>query len=65
MIEQDNGQPLTGIEKADHLLYVAWTVIANAGEGDWSRESEEWRKAAVHWRDDFHVFIDENRERFR
>lgn len=64
MDEQDRELPATGIEKADHLLYAAWTVIANAGQGDWTRESEEWQQAAAQWRDNWHNFIDENRARF-
>ena len=30
---------------------LAWGVIANAGDGDWSKESPEWRGAAERWRD--------------
>ena len=30
---------------------LAWGVIANAGDGDWSKESEQWRGAAERWRD--------------
>ncbi len=37
--------------EADELLYLAWTVIANAGGGNWHTESEEWEDAAVRWRD--------------
>lgn len=32
------------------LLEEAWGIIANAGGGDWSRESEQWREAAVAFR---------------
>lgn len=28
----------------------AWTILANAGSGDWSKESPEWQKAVVNWR---------------
>jgi hypothetical protein len=38
----------------DDLLETAWSVIANAGEGDWSRESEEWQRAAATWRGRYH-----------
>lgn len=37
----------------DHLLDWAWTIIANAHGGDWSRAEPEWRKAATRWRDDY------------
>lgn len=42
----------------DDLLMFAWGLIANAGEGDWSRESEEWNIAARKWRDQFHARLD-------
>lgn len=42
----------------DDLIYTAWAIIANAGEGDWSRETPDWRDAAVRWRDRFHARID-------
>ncbi len=33
-------------------LEWAWTIIANAGGGDWQRESREWQDAAAKWRDE-------------
>jgi len=33
------------------LLELAWGIIANAGSGDWERESKEWQDAAIRWRD--------------
>ena len=30
----------------------AWTIIANAGGGDWSKEHPDWVKAAEKWRDE-------------
>lgn len=32
-------------------LERAWDIIANAGGGDWTKESEGWQKAAAEWRD--------------
>jgi hypothetical protein len=32
---------------------LAWGIIANAGGGDWERETPEWRDAAARWRDEF------------
>lgn len=46
-------------EKHD-LLYWAWTIIANAGGGDWEKETSDWQEAAAKWRDQFHVYIREN-----
>lgn len=54
-IGQDS-EPVTGDEAAD-LLYVAWTIIANAGGGDWTTQTDEWVAAAVRWRDRFHALI--------
>lgn len=31
-----------------------WTIIANAGGGDWERESPDWQEAAGKYRDEFH-----------
>lgn len=36
-------------------LDVAWSVIANAGDGDWSRESDAWREAARRWQRDHYT----------
>jgi hypothetical protein len=33
-------------------LEWAWTIIANAGGGDWERESKDWQDAAAKWRDE-------------
>ncbi len=33
---------------------IAWGIIANAGGSDWTRETEEWQKAAARWRDEFY-----------
>ena len=31
----------------------AWGIIANAGGGDWDKESPEWKAAAERWRDTY------------
>ena len=41
-----------------HLAEAAWGVIANAGNGDWTRETEEWRAAAATWREMYHEQLD-------
>ena len=38
----------------EDLLEAAWTIIANAGEGNWGRESSDWQKAAIDWREKYH-----------
>ena len=32
---------------------LAWGLIANAYGGDWDEATDEWRQAAVRWRDSF------------
>lgn len=36
-------------------LEMAWTIIANAGGGDWQKESAEWQEVAAKWRDRYHA----------
>lgn len=38
-------------------LEAAWGLIANAGGGDWQKESLEWREAAIRWRDRYHALV--------
>lgn len=40
-------------ELKDHL-YMAWTIIANANEGNWDNATPEWKQAAEKWRDGWH-----------
>jgi hypothetical protein len=35
----------------DRLEY-AWAIIANAGGGDWEKESQDWQGAAAKFRDE-------------
>jgi ABC-type transporter Mla subunit MlaD len=40
-------------------LEWAWTIIANAGGGDWTKESQDWQDAAAKWRDEaWHPTLD-------
>lgn len=39
------------------LAETAWILIANAGQGDWSREASDWRTSAEKWRDRYHAAI--------
>jgi hypothetical protein len=41
------------------LLEEAWGIIANAGSGDWKKESKDWQEAAATWRDKYHKRIKE------
>lgn len=40
------------------LLELAWGVIANAGGGDWTTQTEEWQEAAARWRDRYHAALE-------
>lgn len=42
----------------DDLIESAWGLIANAGGGDWTKESDEWRAAAERWRERYHAALD-------
>jgi len=35
----------------------AWGIIANAGGGDWSKETADWTAAACRWRDQYHAIL--------
>lgn len=39
------------------LAYLAWVVIANVSEGDWSKQTPEWQEAAANWRDKYHGML--------
>lgn len=39
------------------LLEYAWTIICNAGEGSWERESADWQMAAAKFRDEYHATL--------
>lgn len=48
------------LDDAVQTLHLAWGLIANAGQGDWAREGNEWQEAALRWRDkDWHPFLDD------
>lgn len=39
------------------LAEAAWGVIANASDGDWSRQKDEWVVAAQRWRERYHAAL--------
>lgn len=47
---------------ADQLLYEAWAVIANASGGNWKKESADWARAAMQWRDRYHILLGRQRQ---
>jgi hypothetical protein len=42
---------------SEQLLEWAWSIIANAGGGNWKLESPEWQGAAAKWRDEYHKHL--------
>lgn len=51
----DSGRTDPPYAGVDDLLYDAWTVIANARGWD---DNDEWRAAAIRWRDRWHAYLD-------
>jgi hypothetical protein len=49
---------------SDDLLDWAWTIICNAGEGDWTRESADWQEAAAKFREEYHAHLDARPKRY-
>lgn len=39
------------LTERDELLEAAWGIIANAGQGNWATQGDEWIGAAERWRD--------------
>lgn len=37
------------------LVDLAWGIIANVNNGDWSQQSKEWLESANKWRDEYIV----------
>lgn len=42
-------------DSKDKLLEQAWGIIANAGDGNWGKETREWVDAACDFRDKYHA----------
>jgi len=41
------------VKKLDDAAEMLWVVVANASQGDWSKQTEEWQTAAAKWRDNY------------
>ncbi len=59
-MDQDNEHPDAPdrISAADDLVESAWGIIANAGGGDWTTQTDDWQKAAAVWRERYHRYLD-------
>lgn len=59
--------PMYDVEKVEvedpvlDLLDYAWTILANAGGGDWNKETPEWQIAIKQWRSRYFAFLTEMR----
>ena len=40
-----------------NLIEEAWGIIANAGNGDRSIETEQWKEAASRWREKYYELL--------
>lgn len=40
------------VQELGHCAEIAWGIIANVNEGNWSAQSKDWIKAAKRWRDE-------------
>ena len=55
------GRLRQALTAAADALETAWGVIANAGGGDWTRETEIWQGAAARWRGRYFAWLDTQR----
>lgn len=56
---------MTKKKEVKKLLDVAemlWVVLANVSNGDWTKQTDEWQKAAKRWRDNYFRVISPFRE---
>jgi hypothetical protein len=51
---------LDELQQLREQLEIAWGVIANAGDGDWDKESRRWQDAAIKWRDSYFSSLPRN-----
>ena len=63
-MDQDNVKEFAGeedgvdrVSAAHSLAEYAWGIIANAGGGDWTTQTDDWQKAAAKWRDQYHDYL--------
>lgn len=52
---------LKDASSSDDLMEFAWGIIANAGGGDWTRESADWQEAAARWRTAYFKKLDDDK----
>ena len=49
----------------DELVDVAWRILCNVSEGDWTKQPEDWQRAVERFREQYHAYLTErgNQER--
>ena len=47
------------MSKEAELIEYAWTILADAGGGDWEKETPDWKGAAAKWRDEYFAYSKE------
>jgi hypothetical protein len=50
-VNQPTQVPVERYIAAMDAAEMLWTAVANASNGDWSKQSPEWQEAARRWRD--------------
>ncbi len=60
-LEERNAALRALVEMTD-AAEMLWTVVANASNGDWTKQTTEWIQAAERWRDNFFRLINKNKE---
>lgn len=45
------------LEKMTDAAEMLWVVLANVSGSDWSKQTEEWQKAAACWRDNYFAAV--------
>ena len=51
-VDQVFPKEITIVELKDGIE-MAWGLIANAGNGNWQTQTQEWQEAAAKWRDKY------------
>ncbi len=51
----------SAMSEMNSMIEVAWGLIANASNGDWTKQHPEWVSAAEQWRERFHALLDSQR----
>lgn len=49
-------------DRLNDAAEMLWVVLANVNGGDWKKQTEEWQKVAVKWRDSYFMTLKEHRK---